>query len=447
MYADPALGFPWIPFVFVLVSGIGGGIYLLRKLPQPPPPPQIVVDWFEFFKPSLLWLLAVVLLWIGLSAMVKASCKPGPANTGGQAVFESFANPTPADISRYITEVENAIQRTETSMDRLAKATDDTCNIIQDVEEIYVGNEAAPEDDSELELSEDRQKKREELRRKRGQARFTTERANHAARVSKEPVLECFEDAGSDTELEEDELRTSAEELASLLDTAEVRLHAKKIAQINTSLKFAEIQFQKAIRAQEDFANPPRSLKGLDLLKHVDSLLLREAAFTRDVRAVLGNVTYAKQLQRDAKKKGSDLEEGKVSEETVKEFTPQPKATQGKCPASMFQFASYNGGFCCPTVPTNYSGELNDYTECPIGNICSINKETARGQPLCFPGALPDPEPKQGSCKAGMFEFNDGFCCPTKPTNYSPELRDYTTCPKVGVCAIDSKKTSGYPLC
>jgi hypothetical protein len=462
MYIDPALGFPWIPFVFVLVVGIGGGVYLLRKLPQPPPPPQLVMDWFEFFKPSLLWLLAVVLLWIGLSAMVKASCKPGPVNTGGQAVFESFVNPNTAEYKLYLSKVEDAIDRTSKSIEKLTNGTDDTCDMIRDIEEVWVGNEAAPKDSSETELSPERQRIRQDLRRKRGQERFNTARTRHANAVSNLPVLECFEedidavDAQDDAELEEDELRIATQELESLLDTADVRLAAVKVKQMTTALMFAEYQFEKAIEEQEKekedadiefFTNPLPT--GVALLRHIDGLLEREMKFTKMVNLVLLHVKRAKQLERMSKGLAADLDDGKVPEKLVEASAPAPKPARGKCPKNMYQFASYSGGFCCPTVPTDYDRERNDYAICPVKGVCALHDRTKQTYPVC--GTVPkDPEPTKGHCKEGMFQYNTsngGFCCPTKPINYSPELKEYTTCPNVGTCALNSEKTLDYPLC
>jgi hypothetical protein len=380
MYSDPVMGFPWMATSIVILFVGGLLVYLFRKLPAPPPLPPSLQELFDLIGPAMPYLVIAVVLWVGLAMLVKAGCQT-PSPISAVARFEPFANPTSADLESYIKRVDVATQRLETSMDQLANSTDDTCLIIKDVEEIYVGNIAAPPDESETDLSEDRQARREDVRRKRGQARFNEERALMAKKVSNEPVLECFENEDTVMEAQE-ELQLVAKDLEVLLETAEVRLIDKKRKQIRADIMFADSQYRKAIKSQEGFTTEKKRT-GAELIRHVEVLLRREEAFTRAVQQITDEVNQVKQVQREAKKKGKDLEEGNIAEEDFQKVAPVPAPDKGRCKEGMFQYGSYGGGFCCPTKPTNYSADMRDYTSCPVEGVCALGAETSRGFPLC----------------------------------------------------------------
>lgn len=60
---------------------------------------------------------------------------------------------------------------------------------------------------------------------------------------------------------------------------------------------------------------------------------------------------------------------------------------------------------CCPVVPTEWSRMSRKYTKCQ-----------------------PPPEPVQGSCPSGKYQYNLNKCCNVKPTNYDTEKKYYTVC-------------------
>lgn len=67
--------------------------------------------------------------------------------------------------------------------------------------------------------------------------------------------------------------------------------------------------------------------------------------------------------------------------------TPEP--TQGKCPAGMYEYAKYTGGFCCPVKPINYRRDINDYNNCPTTSwnnksLCALDPKRTQGQPICM---------------------------------------------------------------
>jgi hypothetical protein len=374
MISDPVMGFPWMA-MFLLVSVVGGtAIYLIRKLPAPPPLPPVAAQFLELVFPPLPWIALVVAVWIGLAFLVRSSCQT-PTLPVGTATFEPFQNPTQRDINTYIRRVEQAQTRAESTLEKLTSGLDDTCLIIKDVEEVYVGNVAAPADTSETELSEERQKQREETRRKRGQQRFTEEREANAKK-SNTTVLECF---ASEVDMEaEEDLRNSVQDLEAFLDSAQVQLAEKKLASGYADLAFSNTQFKKALK--EGFAV---SLRGDALLSYTNTVLQKEGAFYNEAMEFLKAVQETKATQTTFKNKVKALDEGVVEAEDVRALAPVPAPVQGRCKEGNFQFGSYSGGFCCPTTPTKYSASLRDYTECPDKRACSLHKETSNGLPVC----------------------------------------------------------------
>ena len=65
-----------------------------------------------------------------------------------------------------------------------------------------------------------------------------------------------------------------------------------------------------------------------------------------------------------------------------------PEPIQGQCPAGMFQYGMYAGGFCCPVKPTGYRSEFGDYETCPTTTVnnkslCALDPKQTQGYPVC----------------------------------------------------------------
>ena len=394
MLTDPVVGFPIVGTTLLVGALIGFFIYVSRKLPAPPP---FVIE-LGMFQPVVLWGAIVLGVIIGLVALTRAaSCKP--AYKGKTALFEPFESPQESTkrYDDYVAKLNAASDRIDDLLNDLAEASDDTCNIIRDVEDIYVGNIEAPPSDDETKLPEHMQKERRKKRRERGVVRFNEERALHAKLNSSHPVYECFEnpesseDAAMNLKIKEDELREAVRELETYLDQSEVRVAATKIEQLHTALNFSEIQFIKAMKEEEKRKKETEGfvgtgdLKGDVLFKKAEDLLIREQKLHDDIKQLLNHVTKTKDLQKQAHKTTNNLEEGKV-DETAADYikaSQQPKPDKGRCIDDWYQFGSYAGGFCCPTVPSNYSAELRDYTACPIEKgVCSLSHGSKK-YPVC----------------------------------------------------------------
>ena len=325
----------------------------------------------------------------GVVKLVKACSGPSPLGPRGAPYYETFANEVSEyakTLKGYIQQVEAATERIDTSNDHMMNATDDTCDIIRDIEDIYVSNRGSPQDEDETGLPEDMLKRKMDARKKRGKDRFVQERGAFTKTVSSQPMLECFQDAGSaadvaDYENElESELSSVTDMLQKALDAAEVTLATTKSEQIHTALNFAEHQFNKNMKkiegGEEGFADN-------ELIGRVKDLLAREKAYSLQVAEVLDHAKKVKAIQKESAKKVNNLEEGNVDAASVDELLPRPKPTQGRCRDGMYQFAAYSGGFCCPVEPADYNKEHQDYSTCSAAGACALGKETAGGLPLC----------------------------------------------------------------
>lgn len=322
----------------------------------------------------------------GVTKLVKACSSPSPRGPSGAPYYEGFATDETSDYAKtlkdYIQKVESAIDRVDDSSDRMMNATDDTCDIIRDIEDMYVSNQGSPRDEDEAGLPEDMLKRKMEARTKRAKDRFVQERGAYTKTVSTQPVLECFQDSGAaDYENElENELSSQADILQKALDVAEVKLAVKKSEQIHTALNFAEHQLNKNIKkiesGEEGFADS-------ELIGRVTDLLAREKVYSQQVSQVMDHTKKVKAIQKQAAKKVNDLDNGNVDAASVDELLPRPKPIQGRCRDGMYQFASYSGGFCCPEQPTDYDKEHQDYSTCSAAGACALGKETTGGLPLC----------------------------------------------------------------
>ncbi len=321
----------------------------------------------------------------GVVKLVQACSGPSPKN-GRASYYEGFAAPSEyaKTLRAYIKQVEAAIERVDDTHDHLMNASDDTCDIIRDIEDVYASNSASPRNMDESNLPEDVLKKKLDDRKKRAKKRMLDERRTFTKNVSSEPMLECFEDAGANDEEKdlEDELSAQATVLEKSLGDAEFALATKKSEQIHTALNFAENQLTKNIKRVQS-AHTEEGFVQSELIARVDKLLAREKEFSEEVDKVIEHTQKAKAMQKEATKKVNDLEEGNIDESSVAELIPEPKAVQGRCKPGMYEFAAYSGGFCCPEKPTDYNKEHQDYSTCNTSGACALGAETAGGMPVC----------------------------------------------------------------
>lgn len=226
--------------------------------------------------------LIVGIVWLTQHAV----CRMGGA-AGGRHWYESFTNSADerlAGIQQRLQGVRKVRAMLETAIEDLGIAGDDTCDILKQIEERYVGNAAAPSDETEYALPPELQQRRQADRRTRAQARFQEEQRTYAALHGAEGVLECFAGRGSATDADvaaaEDALAAELEDLTTVLDTSEIQMTLQKGRKIQSLLGFNAKYLQKGLestrRAVEAFVSDPN--RGGALLARADDLIGRASS-------------------------------------------------------------------------------------------------------------------------------------------------------------------------
>jgi hypothetical protein len=300
------------------------------------------------------------------------------------ARYEGFASKS--EIRSLIKQGQKAVDRVNDTLDTIMNAADDTCSMLKDAEEMYVGNLSAPKTDEEANLPENERNSRIDDRKKRAKKRFIEERKIHASLKSetfkKHGVYECFEDVASQPEetymQEFNEVKLS---LKTVLDNSEVKLATIRIDQLQTALDFINRLYEK--NNQANAAAKEGFESGDQDIIEMEALLEREQKFYNASRELLKYVKSAKEIQQGTYKVANEFENGKIDQDTAKALLPVPKPIQGKCADGLYQYALYSGGFCCQEPPTNYDMQHKDFSTCSLG-ACSQNPETVTNQiPLC----------------------------------------------------------------
>lgn len=225
--------------------------------------------------------------------------------TGGAQWYEPFTNSADerlSGIQQRLASVRDMRGALEQAIEDLGVAGDDTCDILKEIEERYVGGAAAPSDETEYALPPEVQQRRQEGRRVRAQKRFEDEQRVYAALHGAEGVLECFAGRGSATEADvtaaEDALAAELEDLTAVLDTSEIQMTLQKGRKIQSLLGFNAKYLQKGLestrRAVEAFVSDPN--RGGALLARADDLIGRASS----VRAQLQEIKTAVAQQKRA---------------------------------------------------------------------------------------------------------------------------------------------------
>ncbi len=221
------------------------------------------------------------------------TCSNAPANA-----YEHFESPT---IQSRISLIERLKGQISMAVEELATASDETCAISKELEEIYVSNLSTP--DTQSDLPPDIQTRLAEARKKRAVANYQQKKARFGA------TLECFTTENTDAEVAV--LETQVRELEEIMDSAEVRMADIMNTKINTMLKFnyriieeAMMQFEAA-KNKEGFTTA-----GMEVLTKADVLIGKANTFLDTVRKLKEEVKTQRGGADALKKKVTSFQSG-----------------------------------------------------------------------------------------------------------------------------------------
>jgi hypothetical protein len=244
--------------------------------------------------------LVVILAITAILMLVRTiTCSNAPANA-----FEHFQSDSESPtIQSRIAIIERLKGELLSAVEELATASDETCAISKELEEIYVSNASTPNTQSDL--PPEIQTRLAEARKKRATAGYQQKKARFGA------TLECFTTEG-DAEIAV--LETQVRELEELIDSTEVRMADVLGTKINTMLKFnyriieeAIIQYEAAKKKknEEGFAT-----EGMEVIAKADVLIGKATAFLDAVKKLKDDVKTQRAAANELNKKFSSFESG-----------------------------------------------------------------------------------------------------------------------------------------
>lgn len=253
-------------------------------------------------------IIVIVLLISGIGMLLsKQKCSGGAAAAGA---YEQFANENESYLAQLRSRIESitaAKNKVEDAVATLNDTADETCNIMKELEQVYVGNSAAPSDPSEFSLPKAIQEKRRADRERRAVSRFAEERVLFSA-AAQSPILECFAAGNSVTEAE-DELAGLCDEITVALDSAEVKMMDVKKQKIRTLMDFNGRYLKKALNTAtaEGFYS---ELRGPALLVKADTLLGKASTIYNDIIDLKNDIKLQRAAVNQLTKRGTDLQAG-----------------------------------------------------------------------------------------------------------------------------------------
>ncbi len=250
--------------------------------------------------------IVIVLLITGIGMLLsKQTCGSAHANS-----YEQFADASDdylSQLNKRIESVSAVKYKVEDVVESLNNTGDETCNIMKELEQVYVGNSAAPSDTSEFSLPAAIQEKRRQDRERRAVSRFAEERALFSA-AARSPILECFATGNSVSEAETT-LVGLCEELSNVLDSAEVKMMDLKKTKIRTLMEFNGRYIKKAsnLATAEGFYS---ELRGPALLTKADTLLGKANTIYNDIMELQNDVKLQRAAVNQLTKRGVAIQKG-----------------------------------------------------------------------------------------------------------------------------------------
>jgi len=266
----------------------------------------------------LLAFLFITLVCAGIVLFIRSmTCaKDQPVN-----LYEHFDDSDSylKNLKKRIPKVKKASETIQNDLDILGESADDTCNIMNNVEETYISSKAIPSDDSEFELSKEVQQKKMDRRQARAKKNFQLEK-DAFVKTNNAQLLECFTDDSSADDIAdaEEELNDAIGELTRLLDGAEMQMAIEKAKKTWFSLLFNAPYLKKAIDAttpktSENFENQ----KGGELLSKADELVGKANTLHVAIVEFVKKVKEQKTVAGALNKKSADLQNGKVDQSDI----------------------------------------------------------------------------------------------------------------------------------
>jgi hypothetical protein len=288
--------------IFQTVSNIQMNI--LKK--QWPPIAGSILFYLFSTIVSILAILSIV--WF-VRRMTRVSSRVGNVYEHFEA---SSADGLLVEYTKRIPQIRAIKEQLEHDMETLNDLADDTCNIMAQIQDTYVGNTAAPSDEEEYNLPQAQQKKLQENRRRRGILRFEEEKKQYMALNQRKTILECFSADANDLAEAEQTLSDEVSELLTIIDSAEVRIAAEKGEKIDSLLGFNAKYLKKALDTAtvEGFF---QELKGTALIAKADELIGKAITVHDKLVILKKKVAQQKLAVKSLTVQAANLEKGNIS--------------------------------------------------------------------------------------------------------------------------------------
>lgn len=273
----------------------------------------------QFVKLALLFALIAIVLSVAIGFVKKITCSNDtPFNSYEH--FESDLDGQLVAIKKRISRIQTIKEQLESAIDALSETEDDTCNIMLQIEQVYIGNSSAPSNESEYELPVEMQKKLADRRKQRATKKWADSKLFYSAFNGNKPMLECFSASSDEVSVAEDDLLYEVNELDNLLQSPGVRAIEEKLIKTRASLGFNQYYLSKGMKtmmaesasaASEGFAI---QLSGGDLLSKADELIGKAIEFYNQIMILKNEVDSQKAVANVMFKKGSGAVNGEFSE-------------------------------------------------------------------------------------------------------------------------------------
>lgn len=252
------------------------------------------------------YLVCVVLTGLLLYGLVQFIKSYAPRDISKGAVYERFTDAV--DYESRINAIRVLRADLEGAIDVLAESSDTLCNIHDQVQDTYIGNNSAPTDESELSMPKEQQDRLTEKRKIRAKKRFEEEKKLYAASKNMPPVYECFADGG-----DAETLSLEIEELEALLEQPEIKKYIKEAEGMETLLAFNSKFLNKAMDSiVEGYFDATE-----DLLQRADRLIDTGNKVKARILDFRTKVETQKLASKSINKEVESVKSGDVSQETI----------------------------------------------------------------------------------------------------------------------------------
>lgn len=278
----------------------------------PPIVGKIVAYFFAF--------VFITLVCTGIIMLIRnITCTQGqPAN-----VYEHFDDSDDylKNLKTRITNAKQANDTLQNDLDILNDNAEDTCEIMSNVEDMYVSSRAAPSDDSDLSLPREEQQKKMDRRRDRAKKNFQLAKDTFVKSNNNQKLLECFASVDNIEDAEQD-LNDAIGDLTKTIDGAEMQLAIAKGKQTWFSLLFNAPYLKKAInittaKPSENFDNQTGGL----LLSKADELIGKANTIHNVFLIIIKSVKDQKTVAGALAKKNANLQNGNIEQGDVNSAT------------------------------------------------------------------------------------------------------------------------------